>query len=393
MSVGSSIPAPGAPLAALTLVVLAAASAPIGGAAIAQEPSHSAELDAAIVRAAKRHGVPEHLVRRIVMRESRYNPRARNHSFWGLMQISFPTARSMGFKGTPEQLLNPVTNLTYAVPYLANAFVTAGKREDAAVRLYASGYYATARSRGLLGLLRTADSAPLNGVPDEPFAAPAAVADSGWSLFGSSAPAPAAEPAAVPQQQLAYAATSDTAAAPAQAQIQAVVRPPPARIAAAKSAARVGNKNSDDGVAMVSGRDGAMAPPKRWQHDGGTSVIARGEQGLEHIAAYRLADGAASSARHARKTAVFAQLDAPGAAASSAPTATDARPQPTSFYATAPMQQPAVQDAAQQNTAQVAAEVAANEAAGGPAPTAVADASDKPKHRRHRHRHRKTGDE
>ncbi len=178
----------------LALVLLAAAAATIGGVATAQEPQHSAELDAAIIRAAKRHGVPEHLVRRIVMRESRYNPRARNHSFWGLMQISYPTARSMGFKGTPEQLLNPVTNLAYAVPYLANAFVAAGRREDAAVRLYASGYYASAKNRGVLGLLRTADSAPMNGVPDEPISGPAAVASAdtgGWSLFGSSAPAPA----------------------------------------------------------------------------------------------------------------------------------------------------------------------------------------------------------
>ncbi len=76
-------------------------------------------------------------MRRVVMRESRYNPRARNHSFWGLMQISYPTARSMGFKGSPSELLDPVVNLTYAVPYLANAFIIAGKQEDAAVRLYA----------------------------------------------------------------------------------------------------------------------------------------------------------------------------------------------------------------------------------------------------------------
>ncbi|WP_158807445.1 lytic transglycosylase domain-containing protein, partial [Beijerinckia sp. L45] len=127
----------------------------------ASEPPHSAELDDMIVRQAKRHGVPEKLVRRIVMRESKYNPRARNHSFWGLMQISYPTARSMGFKGSPSELLDPLVNLTYAVPYLANAFVIAGKQEDAAVRLYASGYYATAKNRNLLDQLRTADSAPV----------------------------------------------------------------------------------------------------------------------------------------------------------------------------------------------------------------------------------------
>ena len=318
------------------------------------------------MRAAKRHGVPEHLVRRIVMRESRYNPRARNHSFWGLMQISYPTAKSMGFKGTPEQLLNPVTNLAYAVPYLANAFVIAGKQEDAAVRLYASGYYTSAKARGVLGLLRTADSKPLNGVPDEPVeasVAPAAMAateSSGWSLFGSSAPTPAAAPT---PQQLAYAATPETTSA-AQAQIQAVARPAPARAGGAP--ARISDKNADDGVAMVAGRDGTLAPPKRWQHDGGMTLIARGEQGLDQVAATRLGDGASVASRRSRKSTVFAQLD-PNGAAAQARTVTDAQPTSVDAAASAPA------DPAQA----AAAQVAANEAA-----TAPADAAEKPKHRR-----------
>src|ERR1700709_647931 len=91
----------------------------------AGEPPHSAELDDMIVRQAKRHGVPEKLVRRIVMRESKYNPRAQNHSCWGLMRITYPAARSMAFRGSPSELLDPLVNLTYAVPYLANAFIIA----------------------------------------------------------------------------------------------------------------------------------------------------------------------------------------------------------------------------------------------------------------------------
>ena len=369
-------------LLAIALALVAAAPAVIGSSAIAQEMPHSAEIDAAIVRAAKRHGVPEHLVRRIVMRESRYNPRARNHSFWGLMQISYPTARSMGFKGTPEQLLNPVTNLAYAVPYLANAFVAAGQREDAAVRLYASGYYATAKNRGVLGLLRTADSKPLNGVPDEPGAEPAAIASSdtgNWSWFSSGAPTPMPEqPASAPvPQQLAYAATTDGAGtAPAQAQIEALAHSASGHGA---KTAKVADKNGDDGVAMVEAHDGTMAPPKRWQHDGGTSVITRGEQGLEHVAAYRLGDRTVATARRSRKTAVFAQLDASGATAS-ASNATDAQPQPTSFYATAP-QGPTV-DPGQQ----AAAQTAANEAAGAAVPAADTAVGDTPKHRRHGHK-------
>ena len=32
-----------------------------------------------------------------------------------MMQISYPTARSMGYKGEPEGLLDAETNLKYAV--------------------------------------------------------------------------------------------------------------------------------------------------------------------------------------------------------------------------------------------------------------------------------------
>lgn len=378
MNVSSPLRALRRQLPAFALVVLAAGSGACGSAAIAQEPPHSAELDAAIIRAAKRHGVPEHLVRRIVMRESRYNPRARNHSFWGLMQISYPTARSMGFKGTPEQLLNPVTNLAYAVPYLANAFVAAGKREDAAVRLYASGYYATAKSRGMLSALRTADSAPLNGVPDEPISGPAVVASAdsgGWSLFGSGTPTPAPEAAAPAPQQLAYAAApAGVEAAPAQAQLEAIAHAAPAHAGkiVEKNTAKVADKNGDDGVAMVAGRDGAMTPPKRWQHDGGTSVITRGVQGLEHVAAYRLGGQAVVAGRRSHKTTMFAQLD-PASAAEAATTATDAQPQPTSFFGSAPGAPAA--DPAQQ----AAAQVAANQA--GTTTPATAEAVEKPKHR------------
>ena len=300
--------------------------------ATAQEPPHSAELDAAIIRAAKRHGVPEHLVRRIVMRESRYNPRARNHSFWGLMQISYPDRAQHGLQGHARATAEPGHQSRLRRPPISPtpSSSPAGRRTRRCASTPAA-ITPTAKNRGVLGLLRTADSKPLNGVPDEPIAGPAAVASAdsgGWSLFGSSAPAP--EPAAPAPQQLAYAAASDgAAAAPAQAQIAAVAHAAPGH--ASKSAAKVADKNGDDGVAMVEGRGGAMAPPKRWQRDGGTSVIARGEQGLEHVAAYRLGDQAVASARRSRKTAVFAQLDA---GASAAPTASDAQPQSTAFFAT-----------------------------------------------------------
>src|SRR5690554_3568043 len=67
------------------------------------------------------YDVPADLVHRVVIRESTYNPRARNGPYWGLMQILPETARTMGFTGTPEDLLDPETNLIYAVKYLRGA--------------------------------------------------------------------------------------------------------------------------------------------------------------------------------------------------------------------------------------------------------------------------------
>ena len=255
--------------------------------AYASETPHSPDLDDLIARQAKRHGVPEKLVRRIVMRESRYNPRARNHSFWGLMQISYPTAKSMGFKGLPSQLLDPVVNLTYAVPYLANAFIVAGRQEDAAVRLYASGYYATAKNRNLLPELRTADSEPL--APDTSFIAATAAPVS--TLFSTVVSGPASLPAA------------------------SAFRPIAGPEAGALPASASGKDDLAPEVTMTAGKNGAE-PPKKWLRDGGVTLIAKGEQRVDQVAAFEPAsDGERKvpkrnvASRGGKKTSEFAALD------------------------------------------------------------------------------------
>ncbi len=281
----------------------------VNGAWAAEEPPHSAALDDAIIAAAKRHGVPERLVRRIIMRESKYNPKARNRSFWGLMQISYPTAKSMGFKGTREELLNPVVNLRYAVPYLANAFVIAGKQDDAAVRLYAAGYYFTARSRGLLNVLRTADSPPISGAPEpqQPVLAANAVAQPPQSIgFFGALFGPGSQPRPTAQVAASYSAdTTGQATAP-----QPSSPPPPT------------NAATDNGtaIAMVPDKDGTLVPPKKWTHDGGTTIVARGEQGVDQIADRGHADAGtpepSPTARHkTHKITLFAALDVPPASA------------------------------------------------------------------------------
>lgn len=112
--------------------------------------ARSPELDALIARYADHYDVPERLVRRVVKRESTFNPAARNGPYWGLMQILPQTARTMGYSGSPEGLLDAETNLKYAVRYLRGAYLTAGGDEDQAVRLYARGYYFDAKAKGLL---------------------------------------------------------------------------------------------------------------------------------------------------------------------------------------------------------------------------------------------------
>ena len=137
---------------------------------------------------ARRHGVPLALLHRIIMRESRYCPRLVHRSYYGLMQITPATARSMGYKGSPQGLLDAKTNLAYATPYLANAWALADGDMDRAVRLYASGYYYTAKNKNMLRQMRVADSPPVGGV--RPVATQPAIAY-------QAAPQPAPDPFAI----------------------------------------------------------------------------------------------------------------------------------------------------------------------------------------------------
>ena len=54
---------------------------------------------------------------------------------YGLMQIRLGTARGVGYSGEAKGLLDPDTNLTYAVKYLAGAYRAAGCDADRAVRV------------------------------------------------------------------------------------------------------------------------------------------------------------------------------------------------------------------------------------------------------------------
>lgn len=113
-------------------------------------PNETPELRRLINRQADRNEVPRALVHMVVKRESNHNPAARNGPYYGLMQIHPNTARGMGFRGKPAELLDAETNLKYAVKYLRGAWVVSDGDYDAAVMWYAKGYYYEAKRLGLL---------------------------------------------------------------------------------------------------------------------------------------------------------------------------------------------------------------------------------------------------
>lgn len=133
------------------IVLLAAALAGCGG-RHAPEPASAgpAEVNRLIAKYARLYDVPEALVHRVVKRESGYNPAARNGPYYGLMQILPQTARTMGYRGAPEGLLDAQTNLTYAVKYLRGAWLLSNGSFDRAVMWYSKGYYYEAKRRGML---------------------------------------------------------------------------------------------------------------------------------------------------------------------------------------------------------------------------------------------------
>ncbi len=124
------------PVALAVCVQIAFASAALAG-----------QHDELITKHSAANGVPEHLVRRVILIESRGNASAVHAGNYGLMQIRLGTARGVGYLGDANGLLDPDTNLTYAVKYLAGAYRAAGCDADRAVSYYQRGYYGAPRSQ------------------------------------------------------------------------------------------------------------------------------------------------------------------------------------------------------------------------------------------------------
>lgn len=130
-----------------------AAREPSGLQATADSPLHpneTPELRALINKYADRYELPRPLLHKLAIRESAHRPRARNGPYYGLLQILPETARTMGHRGPPSELLDAETNLKYAGRYLRGAWLLSDRDIDTAIGWYARGYYYEAKRRGML---------------------------------------------------------------------------------------------------------------------------------------------------------------------------------------------------------------------------------------------------
>jgi Transglycosylase SLT domain len=129
----------------LVLLACCLAALPLSQGARAQG---RAQYEKLVATHAKTNLVPEALVHRVIVRESKYKPDliGRGGTI-GLMQIKLATARGVGYKGDAEGLRDPDTNLAYGIKYLAGAWRAAKGDHDRAVHYYASGYYQVAKAQ------------------------------------------------------------------------------------------------------------------------------------------------------------------------------------------------------------------------------------------------------
>lgn len=101
----------------------AATAEPMGEAALGEPkkiPKEALPYLAILRREAAAQKVPLWLAVGVGWVESKYNPKLRGtHGVVGIMQVMPSTARFQGYKGTPEQLLDPETNIIWGIRELA----------------------------------------------------------------------------------------------------------------------------------------------------------------------------------------------------------------------------------------------------------------------------------
>ena len=131
----------------LTLACLAAMAAlPLPEIARAQR----ADYNELVASHAQANGVPEALVHRVIVRESRYQPRlvGRGGTI-GLMQIKLATARSLGYTGDGRRPARSRHQSHLCGEISRRRLPRRQRRSRRAVHYYASGYYYVAKRQRL----------------------------------------------------------------------------------------------------------------------------------------------------------------------------------------------------------------------------------------------------
>ena len=194
-----------------------------------------AQYESMVAAHARANNVPEALVHRVIVRESKYHPQlvGRGGTI-GLMQIKLATARGLGYTGDAVGLRDPDTNLTYGVKYLAGAYRAANGDHGRAVHYYASGYYYAAK--------RNRSGQPLQITPVLAIAPPQEAAQPGEAVSETAKDA-AAEAVAAPDEGAANPVAPVVAAKPrksrkALADAKALVPHPPAAMDAGANATK-----------------------------------------------------------------------------------------------------------------------------------------------------------
>jgi soluble lytic murein transglycosylase-like protein len=110
-------------------------------AAFAAPSAPAGSIPAMVTDMARKSGVSPALAHAVVKVESRYRPNATGPGgYIGLMQLSYQTAKGMGFRGSRKALYEPTANLTYGMRYLAGAVAKSGGNTCAAVSKYQGGH-------------------------------------------------------------------------------------------------------------------------------------------------------------------------------------------------------------------------------------------------------------
>lgn len=74
--------------------------------------------DSIIQKEAVASGLPAEFIKSIIKKESMFNEKCKLANNHGLMQITLPSAKEVGYRGTIAQLYAPATNIKYGAKYL-----------------------------------------------------------------------------------------------------------------------------------------------------------------------------------------------------------------------------------------------------------------------------------